>query len=159
MREENPSPDHATIVGVIGAGSCDEETAATAERVGELIAERGAALVCGGLGGVMEAAARGARGKGGLTIGILPGDSRLSANPYIVAPIVTDIGHARNVVITHTAQGLVAVSGGFGTLSEIAVALKLGKPVAVLGRWSVIKGTMPADSPEEAVEKVFSKLV
>lgn len=146
----------SAIIGVIGAGACDEKTGAVAERVGELIAERGAALVCGGLGGVMEAAARGAFNGGGVTIGVLPGDERTAANPYIKIPIVTGMGHARNVIIVHTAQALVAVAGEYGTLSEIAVALKTGKPVVALGGWGDIRGVIPETGPERAVERVFS---
>jgi len=145
-----------TIIGIIGAGTCDEKTAALAEEVGGLVAKRGAAMVCGGLGGVMEAAARGAFKNGGRTIGILPGDDRRSANPYISLPMVTDMGHARNVVIARTAQGLVAIEGECGTLSEIAVALKIGKPVVALGKWKTIEGVVSAENAEEAVEKIFN---
>ncbi len=147
-----------TVIGVIGSGSCDEGVSEQAHKVGELIAERGAALVCGGLGGVMEAAARGACGKGGFTIGILPGSSRRDANPYIKLPVVTDMGHARNVVLAHTAQALIAVAGEYGTLSEISIALKLGKPVASLGRWSGIDGVIRVETPEEAVESIFARI-
>ena len=147
-----------TVIGVIGAGACDERTGAIAERVGALIAQRGAALVCGGLGGVMEAAARGACDKGGLTIGILPGASRDQRNPHIKLPVVTGLGHARNVIIAHTAQGLIAIAGEYGTLSEVAIALKLGKPVVSLNGWSDIKGVIPASTPEEAVETVFESI-
>ncbi|MDH5509857.1 MAG: TIGR00725 family protein, partial [Nitrospinota bacterium] len=118
-----------TVIGVVGAGSCDEKIDRLAHRVGELIAKRGAAMVCGGLGGVMEAASRGAAENGGVTIGVLPGGGREDANPYINLPLVTDMGHARNVIIAHTAQALIAISGGYGSLSEISIGLKLGKPV------------------------------
>ena len=144
-----------TIIGVIGAGSCSDEQAALAGKVGELVAARGAALVCGGLGGVMQAAARGAAARGGLTIGILPGSRRDEANPDIAVPIVTDLGHARNALIVHTAQAIIAVAGEYGTLSEIAIALKLGKRVVTLGGWTDIRGVITAHSPEEAVEKAF----
>jgi len=147
-----------TIIGVVGAGACGPETAAVAARVGALIAGRGAAVVCGGLGGVMAAAAQGAAQAGGLVIGVLPGESRGAANPSVHIPIVTGLGHARNVVIVHTAQALVAVEGEYGTLSEISIALKLGKPVAALGRWSGLPGVLAAATPEEAVERVFEKL-
>lgn len=151
-------PRPMTMIGVIGAGQCGGETAGVAEKVGELIARRGAALVCGGLGGVMESAARGAIAAGGVTIGVLPGYDRLQANPYISIPIVTDLGHARNVVIAHSAQAIIAIDGEYGTLSEIAVGLKLGKKVVALGKWSGIQGVITAKNPEEAVEKVFEKL-
>ncbi len=144
-----------TVIGVIGAGSCDSATGEIARSVGALIAERGAALVCGGLGGVMEAAARGAREKGGLTIGVTPGDSRDDVNPYIDIPVVTGMGHARNVIVVHTAQALIAVSGGSGTLSEIAIALKTGKPVVAIGKWGSVEGVVCAEAPVDAVEKAF----
>ncbi|MGB9301567.1 MAG: TIGR00725 family protein, partial [Anaerolineae bacterium] len=117
------------MVAVIGDGFCSADTALLAEEVGRLLAQKGAAVVCGGLGGVMEAACRGAKEAGGLTIGILPGTSRRDANPYVDIPIVTGIREARNVIVVSSAQSVIAVSGSFGTLSEIAHALKLGIPV------------------------------
>ncbi len=146
------------IIGVIGAGECDAQTAAVAEAVGRELARRGAALVCGGLGGVMAAACRGARSAGGLTIGILPGIRREDANPWVQVPIVTGLDQARNVLVVRTAQALIAVAGGFGTLSEIAYALKLGVPVVGINTWELAKqghkvpGIVEARSPEEAVE-------
>jgi uncharacterized protein (TIGR00725 family) len=126
-------------VSVIGDGSCSAETARLAEDVGRLLAEKGAALVCGGLGGVMEAACRGAKSAGGLTIGILPGRTRRDANPYVDIPIVTGMGEARNVIVVSSGQSVIAVSGGYGTLSEIAHALKLRIPVVGLGSWRLSK--------------------
>lgn len=146
------------IIGVIGAGSCGPKTTAQAERLGELLAKRGAVVACGGLGGVMEAVSRGASRAGGVVVGILPGSDKSSANRYVTIPVATGMGHARNVIIAHTADALVAVEGGHGTLSEIAVGLKLGKPVVAMGGWGAIAGVVPADSPEDAVEKVFSIL-
>lgn len=146
------------VIGVIGAGSCDSKTMAQANRLGELLAGRGAVVVCGGLGGVMEAVSCGASDAGGVVVGILPGPDKSSANRYVTIPIATNMGHARNVIIAHTADALVAVEGGHGTLSEIAVGLKLGKPVVAMGRWGRMDGVTPADSPEDAVEKVFSIL-
>jgi uncharacterized protein (TIGR00725 family) len=119
-------------IGVIGAKSCDEKTAAKALEIGRGIALAGFALVCGGLRGVMEAACRGASEAGGLTIGILPGDSVATANPYVKIPIATGLGIARNVIIVRSSTVLVAVGGGPGTLSEIAYALQLGVPVVSL---------------------------
>lgn len=145
-------------IGVIGAGSCDSRTTAQATRLGELLAGRGAVTVCGGLGGVMEAVSRGASGAGGVVVGILPGPDKSSANRYVTIPIATNMGHARNVIIAHTADALVALEGEHGTLSEIAVGLKLGKPVVAMGKWSGMEGVTPADSPEDAVAKVFSIL-
>ncbi len=111
------------LIGVIGASSCDAATAAMAYDVGKGIAEAGYALICGGMGGVMEAACRGASEAGGLTIGILPGDAVASANRYVDFPIATGLGIARNVIIVRSSRVLVAVRGGPGTLSEIAYAL------------------------------------
>lgn len=146
------------IIGVIGAGECDADTAALAEAVGRHLARRGAAVVCGGLGGVMAAACRGARSTGGLTIGILPGTRREDANPWVQVPIVTGLDQARNILVVRTAQALIAVAGSFGTLSEIAYALKLGIPVVGLNTWELAKQGQPvpaiveAGSPQEAVE-------
>ncbi|MCP3177756.1 MAG: TIGR00725 family protein [Desulfuromonadales bacterium] len=139
------------IVGVIGAGTVSTAGYEAARRVGQLLAEAGLVLVCGGLGGVMEAACRGCQEKGGISLGILPGASRQDANPYVSFPVVTDMGHARNVIIAHTAQVLIAVEGEYGTLSEIAVALKLGRPVIALGHWQQVEGVLKASSPEQAV--------
>ena len=108
---------------VIGSAGCSEEVAALAEAVGREIARAGAVLVCGGRGGVMEAACRGAKAERGTTVGILPGLDRREANPYVDIPIVTGLGEARNAVVVRTADAVVAVSGGFGTLSEIGLAL------------------------------------
>jgi uncharacterized protein (TIGR00725 family) len=119
-------------IGVIGAGSCDDATARMAYEIGKGIAGAGYALVCGGLGGVMEAACRGASEGGGLTIGILPGDTIAGANPYVTLPIATGLGIARNVIIVRSSRVLIAISGGPGTLSEIAFALQLGVPVVSL---------------------------
>ena len=143
------------IIGVIGAGQCDEGIYRLALEVGVEIAKRGAILVCGGLSGVMEAAAKGASTAGGLTVGILPGPSTNSANPYIKIPVATDMGQARNVIIANTADALVAVSGGAGTLSEIGHGLKLGKPVVGLRTIPDLKGVHYLDTPQEAVALVF----
>ncbi|WP_324715563.1 TIGR00725 family protein [Carboxydochorda subterranea] len=127
------------FIGVVGEQECAPEMAALAERVGEALARRGAVLVCGGMGGVMEAAARGAKRAGGLTVGILPGAHRSSANPFIDVPIVTNLGEARNSIVVRSAQAIVAVGGSYGTLSEIAFALKLGIPVVGLATWRLDK--------------------
>ncbi len=145
------------IIGVIGAGSADEKTLTMAETVGRLSASRGAMLVCGGLGGVMEAAARGARAAGGTTIGILPQNETSGANPFIDIPIATGFGEGRNIVIVRTADALIAIGGEYGTLSEIAFALKMGKAVIGLNTWD-IKGVITAKGAEEAVEQVFALL-
>lgn len=137
-------------IAVVGAGQCDERQARAAEEVGRLIARSGAVVVCGGLGGVMEAAARGAKSEGGFTVGILPGPSRGEANPYLDCAIATGLGHFRNFLIAQTADALVAVAGQYGTLSEIAMALTLGKTVVGLGTWEV-QGVVHASTAEEAV--------
>ncbi len=143
------------LIGVIGAGECDAFLAKKAERVGEEIAKRGGVLICGGLGGVMEAAAKGAKSQGGLTIGILPTSNKKDANPYIDIAICTGMGHARNAIIALTSDVLIAVGGEYGTLSEIALGLKAGKPVISLGGWN-IKGILTAKNAEEAVKIAFS---
>ncbi len=139
------------IIAVIGASSCDEETAAAAREVGKRIAEAGCVLVTGGLGGVMEAASQGAKEGGGLVIGILPTDSMSDANRHVDIPIVTGMGDARNAIIANTAEAFIAVAGSYGTLSEIAFALKRGKTVAALGSWEVDPAIHRASTPEEAV--------
>jgi uncharacterized protein (TIGR00725 family) len=126
--------------------------------LGGEIARRGAILVCGGLGGVMEAAARGAAEAGGLTVGILPGPSTQDANAHIRVPVATDMGQARNVIIVHTADALIAVSGGAGTLSEIGHALKVGKPVVGLQTIPNLRGVHYVKTALEAVERAFAHL-
>ena len=147
------------IVGVIGSSKADPDILALAEEVGAEIAKRGAAVVCGGLTGVMEAVCKGARKEGGLTIGIIPSDSRDDANPYVQIPIVTGMGMGRNVMLVKTADVVIAVGGEFGTLSEIAHALKLGKIVIGLRTWKLerahtkaIPDLIEVDNPKKAVE-------
>lgn len=147
-----------TLIGVIGAGRATPRGEAWAYEVGRLIAGRGAVLVCGGLGGVMAAACRGCVEAGGETIGILPGPEAAEANPWVTLPVATNLGHARNVVIAHTARALVAVEGEYGTLSEMAIALKLGRPLAALGGWPDIRGVAYVRTPQEAVDLVFERL-
>ncbi|AKB31980.1 hypothetical protein MSSIH_1290 [Methanosarcina siciliae HI350] len=144
-----------TQIGVIGAGTCSRETGALAEAVGREIAKKRAGLLCGGLGGVMEAAAKGAKLAGGITIGILPGTLREEANPWIDVAVLSGMGHARNALIAQSSDALIAVDGEYGTLSEIALGLKMGKPVVLLeSKWR-IEGTERAKNPLEAVELVF----
>ena len=156
--------DGGVIVGVIGASRAGRDVARDAYEVGRLIARRGAAMICGGLGGVMEAAARGAKEEGGLTIGVLPGDDPRQANPYIDIPIVTGMGYARNIIIVRSARVIIAVGGSYGTLSEIAYALNLGVPLIGLGTWDIAKidkgktGMVMARTPEEAVEEAMKKI-
>ena len=145
-------------IGVIGAGFCGERIAQLAEEVGSEIAERGAIMLCGGLGGVMEAAARGCRRRGGMTIGILPGARRDDANAHIDIVIVSGMGHARNAIIAQSCDALIAVGGEYGTLSEIALSLKSGKPVVTLAsKWNV-EGVHVAQDPQEAVTRAFDLL-
>ena len=150
------------FVAVIGGSQCSPQEADLAEEVGRELAKRGAILVCGGLDGVMEAACRGASSEGGITIGILPGDNRQEANPYVQIPIVTSIGYARNITVVKSAQAVIAIGGSYGTLSEIAHALQSGIPVIGLNTWSLsINGQqdnsiIPAQNPTEAVTKALS---
>ena len=151
--------DNLIFIGVIGGGEVSSQVSAIAEEVGREVARHGAVLVCGGLGGVMEAACKGASDEGGLTVGILPGDNRLAANPYVKIPIVTGLGHARNVAVVKSSQVIIAIDGSYGTLSEIGHALQNGIPVIGLNTWSLtIDGhaddsIIIADSPREAVSK------
>lgn len=138
------------IVGVIGAGRATPEQREIARRVGELLARAGRALVCGGLGGVMEAACEGASAAGGLTIGYLPGLDPRDANPYVTLALPTGLGEGRNLLIVRAAEVLIAIGGEYGTLSEIAFALKAGKRVIGIRTWE-IPGIEWAESPEEAV--------
>ena len=150
------------FVAVIGASRCPADVAALAEAVGRELAQRGAVLVCGGLGGVMEAACKGAKAAGGLTVGILPGTSRRDANPYVDIPVVTGMGEARNVLVVRSARAVIAVSGEYGTLSEIAHALKLGIPVVGLSTWQLAKDgrerqtIVRAETAQEAVDKALA---
>ncbi len=149
------------IIAVIGGGQCSPEEAHIAEQVGREIARQGAVLVCGGLGGIMAAACKGAKSESALTIGILPGDDPLAANENVDLPIPTGLGHARNVVVVQTAQAVIAIDGDYGTLSEIAIALKCGIPVIGLQTWSLSKeGKMDnsiilADNAADAVSKAM----
>ena len=120
-------------IAVIGAGDATPEEVANAESVGRLIGEQGAALICGGLGGVMAAAARGCATAGGVTIGILPGREPSDANAWILLPLATGMGEGRNVLVVRSAEAVIAVGGSWGTLSEIALARKIGRPVILLG--------------------------
>ena len=145
------------LIGVIGGTAATAEILRSAEETGRLIAERGCLLICGGMGGVMEAAAKGAREAGGATIGILPHTDRHEANAYIDVPIATGLGEGRNLVIVRAADLLIAVDGEYGTLSEIAFALKLKKTVIGLNTWD-IPGIIKAATPMEAVDMAMNIL-
>jgi uncharacterized protein (TIGR00725 family) len=145
------------LIAVIGGRRSDKSLLKEAEEAGRLIARKGLTLVCGGLRGVMEAASRGAKSEGGLTVGILPQNDSKEANPFIDIPIVTGLGIGRNVIIARTADALIAVGGEYGTLSEIAFALQMGKPVVGIKTWD-IKGVVSAENAQEAVNKILELL-
>lgn len=145
------------IIAVIGAADCSAETVQLAESVGELLAKAGCIVVTGGLGGVMRGASRGAQSAGGLVVGILPGNRIQEANGYVDVPIATGVGDARNAMIANTAEAFVAVSGSFGTLSEMAYALKRKKRVVSLGGPAVEGDVILVDTPQDAVRQVLAK--
>jgi len=139
------------MIGVIGASQASADGLLLAEEVGRRIAEAGAVLVCGGLGGVMAAAARGCREAGGEVLGILPGPLAEAANEHVTLAIPTNMGHARNVIIAHTSEVLVAVEGEYGTVSEAAIALKLGKKVFALRPRLPLPGMAVVETAAEAI--------
>ena len=139
-------------ISVIGGGQCSARIAELAEQVGAEIGRRGATLVCGGLGGVMEAAARGARQAGGMTIGVLPTYDRRSGNAWLDVLIPTGFGHGRNVIVVASGDAIIALPGESGTASEIALALTLGRCVVALEGWVDTVGVVQASSPREAVD-------
>jgi uncharacterized protein (TIGR00725 family) len=145
------------VIAVIGGRRADKFLLSEARKAGRLIAEQGALLVTGGLGGVMEAASEGAQSAGGITIGILPQDNKERANQYVDVPLATGLGIGRNVIIARTADAAIAVGGEYGTLSEIAFALQMEKPVIGIRSWDV-KGVISALDAEDAVKKVFGAL-
>lgn len=145
-------------VAVIGGGVCTPDVASLAEQVGEKLAEAGVILLCGGLGGVMEAACRGAKKAGGVTFGILPGFDRAHANRFVDHAICTGMGEARNIAIVMTADGVIALPGEFGTLSEISFALKYEKPVVSLRSWEVSQRIIKALTPAEAVTRILQEV-
>ncbi len=144
------------VIGVVGSASPQGRGYELARKVGLYLAEAGAVVICGGLTGVMEAAALGVEEGGGLSIGLLPGEDRSLANKHLTVVLPTEMGHARNVIIARSAQGLIAVQGGLGTLSEIALGLKMGKPVVGLDCPHDLKGMIKWDSPGKAVETILS---
>ena len=149
-------------IAVVGPSAGSPAEHVLADELGKLIAEAGAILVCGGMGGVMEAAASGCIEAGGKTVGILPTESRLEANPYLTIAVATGMGEARNAIVARTADVMIAVHGEYGTLSEIALALKMGKPVVGLGTWELSKEGEPVDAivrardPADAVAKAIA---
>jgi uncharacterized protein (TIGR00725 family) len=149
-------------IAVVGPGEAAPDELAVAEDVGAAIAEAGAGLVCGGLGGVMEAACRGARSSGGLTLGLLPGVDRGDANGWVLVAVPTGLGEARNALVVRAADAVVAIGGGWGTLSELALALKTGRPVVGIATWEMRKagadvaGITSIMDPRKAVETAIS---
>lgn len=141
-------------IGVIGAGNCPPEVYNIAEELGSLIGDNGWVLICGGLGGVMEGAAKGCSKKGGMTVGILPGKEKDSANLFIMLPIPTGLGEGRNLLVARASDVVVAIAGGYGTLSEIGLALKMGKPVIGLKTWPGIDGIDYVETPQQAIDMV-----
>lgn len=159
MADTTPPPPH---VAVVGAGSGDAGVEEQALEVGRSLGDHGAVVVCGGLGGVMAAACRGAKETGGTTVGILPGHDRRDANPHVDTAIPTGMGEVRNTLVVRTADVVIAVGGGYGTLSEIAFALKTGVPVVGLGTWQLTRGDgtrdegiVRADTPAGAAERAL----
>jgi uncharacterized protein (TIGR00725 family) len=157
-------PKELIFIGVIGGSDIPKATYRLAEEVGQEIGQRGAILICGGMQGVMEAACKGASETGGLTIGIIPGDSRKQANPYVQIPIVSGIGYARNVAVVKSSQAVIAIDGSYGTLTEIGYALQAGIPVIGLGTWSLAIGSkadkniIPAKNAKDAVAKAIKSI-
>jgi len=152
------------IIAVIGGSSCTKNEWALAHETGRLLADRGAIVVCGGLGGVMEAAAQGAKSNGGVTVGILPGTDPAAANAYIDVPLATGLGEMRNLLIVRVAQALIAIGGGIGTLSEIALAQRTEKPVIGLhdsfrNAIEMPRATSAAEAVEWALERARSGVV
>jgi uncharacterized protein (TIGR00725 family) len=147
-----------SYVSVVGSGTVTGELYGKAREVGRLVAARGGTVVCGGRSGVMEAAARGATEAGGVAIGILPGEDREQANEFLSYSIATGTGHARNLAVVCSGDVVISVGGEYGTLSEMGLALKVGRPVVALESWDLGEHVAVASSPEEAVEAAFGLL-
>lgn len=151
----------SSYIAIIGGSEFDEEDCRAAEEVGSNLAQSGALLLCGGLAGVMEAACRGAKQHGGTTIGFLPGNRRGDENDFVDIALPTGLGEMRNMVIVHAADAVIAIGGEFGTLSEVAFALRVGKPVVGLGTWELSKkgktsdAIQVVDDPEAAVARAI----
>lgn len=159
------SMDTRPYLGVVGSGECSPKHYKLAQKVGEEIARQGAVLVCGGCGGVMEAASKGARGNGGVVLGILPGKEHGEGNPYLSFSIPTGMGETRNALVARVSEAVIAISGGYGTLSEIALALKMGRPVVGLETWNLkeaggrlVKAKDAREAVLRALDMLFGKL-
>ena len=145
-------------IGVIGASTCNEKVSQTAEEVGKEIAKAGAILVCGGLGGTMEAACRGAKQLGGTTIGILPSWSKGTANEFVDYPIATGLGDMRNLMVVRNSNAVIALFGRYGTLSEVAFCLNSNTPLISLSNWNVSEKIIRAKDPREAIELALAEI-
>jgi uncharacterized protein (TIGR00725 family) len=160
---DRPHPSQVPYVAVVGPSDAASDEVEAARAVGAELARRGAVVVCGGRGGVMEAAARGAREGGGTAVGILPGPERAEANAYVDLAIATGMGELRNGLIVRTVDAVIAIGGAYGTLSEIALALKIGKPVVGLKTWELARAGRADDSiaaasgPVEAVDMALAR--
>ncbi|MEU1628026.1 TIGR00725 family protein [Streptomyces sp. NPDC020096] len=159
MAQDPPAERERTYVAVIGAGDASAAETETAEHVGALLAGRGVVVVCGGLGGVMEAACRGVQSRGGTAVGLLPGRDRAAGNPFLSVALPTGLGELRNGLVVAACDAAIAVGGGWGTLSEIALAMRTGKPTVVVDGWDIRPARPPAlgtptaaGSAEEAVD-------
>jgi uncharacterized protein (TIGR00725 family) len=145
------------VISIIGGAKCSETECQIAEKVGYLLGMRGVILICGGRGGVMEAACRGSQNAGGITIGLLPGDDLSEANPYLDVALPTGMGHIRNALVAQAGECVIAIGGGYGTLSEIGIALKSGRKVIGIDTWNAVDNSgkrikiIRAKSAEEAV--------
>lgn len=140
------------VIAVVGAGKCSKKLRDMAEEVGRIVAENGGVIVCGGLGGIMEGAAKGAKEAGGVTIGIIPSEQKQDANEYIDYIIPSGLGEARNILVVRTADVIVAFPGKYGTLSEMAFALQSGKPLISVNAWKLGDDIIQAETPKEAAE-------
>ena len=147
-----------SMIGLIGSAQATDSGLALAREVGERVARAGAVLVCGGLGGVMQAASQGCYEAGGDVLGLLPGPSAQDANQFVTLAVPTNMGHARNMIIAHTAEVLIAIEGEYGTVSEAAIALKLGKRVLTLGQSLSLQGVEPMATPQDAVESALRSI-
>ncbi len=136
------------FIGVVGPGAAAGPVLVLAEEVGKEVARAGSTLVCGGLGGIMEAACRGASSEGGLTVGFLPGDRREDANDWVEVPVPTGLGELRNALVVRASDALIALGGGYGTLSEVALAMRRGTPVIGVGTWRLVR---PDGSEDEGI--------
>lgn len=151
-------PERQMMILVSGGGQATAHALALAEAVGAAIARRGATVLTGGLGGVMEAASRGAKGAGGLTVAVIPGSDSQAANRYVDIVIASGMTHGRNVILVHSADAVIALPGSFGTLSEVAMALVMGKPVVSLESWRPDDKVMLATDPQNAVTLALDAL-